>query len=120
MKSLKDLYEAKLCIGFHRQVFKHAQKCKWVPLTKLQWIPRTNTCNVNLVSALVLLRTPQLANIGNWLFRIPHMYTDSANVCELRKFMHITLTICRFRFQFADSTVKDFTTTSFLNSYIII
>ena len=57
-----------LCLyvsGFHRQTFKHVLKCMWIPLTKLPWIPRTNTCNVNFVVIFVVLRSPQQANIAS-------------------------------------------------------
>ena len=33
--------------GFQRQVLKYVLKCKWIPQTKVQWIPHTYTCNVN-------------------------------------------------------------------------
>ena len=64
---------------FHRQTFKHVPKCKWIPLTKLSWIPRTNTCNVNFVGTFFGPRTLQQANIArcsgfrncNW---IPFQY----------------------------------------------
>ena len=55
-----------LCLyvpGFRRQVFEHVPKCKWIPLTKLQWIPHTNHCNVIFVGTLILLRIPQRTNI---------------------------------------------------------
>ena len=55
-----------LCLyvpGFQRQVFK--AKCKWIPLTRFTWIPRTYTCNVNFVSTFNLLRIPQQANIAS-------------------------------------------------------
>ena len=38
-----------LCLyfpGILRQVFKHVPKCRWIPLTKFPWIPRTNMCSV--------------------------------------------------------------------------
>ena len=57
-----------LCLyapGFQRQVLEHVQKCKWNPFTKFQWIPRTNTCNVNFVGILILLQIPQRANLGS-------------------------------------------------------
>ena len=57
-----------LCLyvaGFQRQVFKYVPKCKWIPLTKFQWIPRTKTCNVNAVGTFVLLRIPQQANTAS-------------------------------------------------------
>ena len=38
---------------------------KWIPFTKLPWIPSTNTYNVKFVSILVLARFPQRANIAN-------------------------------------------------------
>ena len=101
-------YEAKcalnrrtvLCLyvtGFQRQVFKNDQNCKWVPLTKFQWTPRINSCNVNFVGTLILLQILQQANIrrcsGFRKFKwTPHIYADSAY--NLRS----PLTICGFQF----------------------
>ena len=33
----------------YRQIFEHVSKCKWTPLTKIQGIPRTNTCHAKFV-----------------------------------------------------------------------
>ena len=61
----KHHYQAKLCTGldrrtilclyvpgFHRRLFKYVPKGKWIPLTKLPWIPRKNICNVIFVGPL--------------------------------------------------------------------
>ena len=57
-----------LCLygpGFQRQVFKQVPKCKWIPLTRFTWIPRTYTCNVNFIGTFNLLPIPQKANIAS-------------------------------------------------------
>ena len=72
--------------GFRRQIFKHVPKCKGIPLTNVSWIPRTNTCNVNLVSTFVFLRTPQQANV--------------ASCSGFRSYK----SICGFHLHFEDST----------------
>ena len=41
------------------KIFKLVRKGKWSPLTKLPWISRTNTCNVNFVGTFVVSRDPQ-------------------------------------------------------------
>ena len=48
----KSLNFIQALYGFHSQC------------SKLLWIPRSNTCNVNFVGALVLSLTPQKANIA--------------------------------------------------------
>ena len=76
-----------LCLyvpGFLRQTFRHVLKCKWIPLTKLPWILRTITCNVNFFGTFVLPWIPQQAIIASCSgFRnckwIPH------NVIRIRK-----------------------------------
>ena len=75
--------------GFHRQVLKQVPKCKWIPFTKFPWSTRTNTCKVNFVGTLVLLRIPQQAIIDKCSgFRksklFPQMQVDSANLCGFR------------------------------------
>ena len=72
--------------GFYRQVLNQVPKCKWIPFTKF---PCTNTCKVNFVGTLVLLRIPQRANIGNCSEfrkskRFPQMQVDSTNLCGFR------------------------------------
>ena len=57
-----------LCLyvpGFRRQTFKLVPKFQWIPLKKLPWIPRTNTCNVNFVGTFVVQRIPQQANVAS-------------------------------------------------------
>ena len=49
--------------GLQKIIFKHVPKCKWIPLAKDQWIPRTNECNVNFVGTFVVSRIPQQTNI---------------------------------------------------------
>ena len=68
---------------FQRQVLKYVPKCKWIPQTKIQWIPPTYTCNVDFVGTFVLLRIPQQANI--------------VNCSEFRKCEWIPQNVCGFR-----------------------
>ena len=49
--------------GFQKVIFKHVPKCKWFPLTKFPWIPRTNYCNVIFVSTFIVSWNPQQVNI---------------------------------------------------------
>ena len=76
-----------LCLyvpGFQRQVLKYVPKCKWIPQTKLQWIPHTYTRYVIFVGTFVWLRILQQANIASCSgFR--KMYAESANVSGFRK-----------------------------------
>ena len=55
-------------------------------LTKIQWTPRTKTCNVVFARTLVLLRIPQRAIMGSCF--------------EVRKIERTPCTICGFRLQF--------------------
>ena len=68
-----------LCLntpGLQKQIFKHVPKFKWFPFT--------NTCYVNFVGTIILLRIPQQANDAsfsgfcrcNW---------NKQNVNEIRK-----------------------------------
>ena len=57
---------AQFCVCMFLETFKHVPKCKWIPLTKLPWIPRTNTCNVNFVGKFVVPRIPKQANIASF------------------------------------------------------
>ena len=113
--STKNLhYDAKVCTGkahnfglyvssFQRQIFKHVPKSKWIPLTKISWIPRTNSCNVNFVGTFVLLRNPQQANKASCSgFRSCKWFSQI--VSEIRKYKWNPQTICGFHLQFADST----------------
>ena len=43
-----------------------APKCKWIPPTKLPWIPCTYECQVNFVGIFVVSRIPQQANIASY------------------------------------------------------
>ena len=45
-----------LCLyvpGFQKLIYKHVPKYKWIPLTKLPWIPRTYECNIILSAHLL-------------------------------------------------------------------
>ena len=108
---------------FQRQEFKHVLKCTWIPLTKFQWTPRTNTCSVNFVGTLILLRILQRANIGccsgfRECRRIPQMRKDSRNLCEFPfqladspSRLRIPFTICGFHL------VADSSSLNLLNTY---
>ena len=83
-------------LGFQRQVLKYAQKYKWTPPTKFQWIPHTYTCNVSFVGPFVLMRIPQQANIASYSgFRICKWIPQ--NVSAIRKCKWIPQTISGFR-----------------------
>ena len=85
--------------GFQRQILKYVIKCKWIPQTKFQWIPHTNTCNLNFVSTLVLLRIPQQANIASCSgFR--NCKKIPQNVNGIRKCKWIPQIVIGFRFLF--------------------
>ena len=96
---------AVLCLyvpGFQRQVLEHVPKSKWIPLTKFQWVPRTNTSSVNFVGTLILLRIPQRANLGTCCsFRKCNWNTE--NYAYSAYNLQIPLTLCWFRSEFADS-----------------
>ena len=107
-----------LCLyvpGFLTQIFKHVPKCKWIPLTNISWIPRTNTCNVKFVGTFVLLRIPQQANIASCsgfrnCKRIPQKVSgirkfkwNPRTKCGFHLQFATPLTICGFHLQFADS-----------------
>ena len=116
--------------GFQRQVVKHIPKCKWFPLTKFQWIPRRNSCNINFVGTLILLRIPQRANIGscsgfrkcNW---IPQIYADSAynfwiplTFAKYAYNLRIPLTICGFHLQLRTPRQLKFTKHIYYNLFV--
>ena len=113
--------------GFQRQVFKHAPKCKWIPLKKFPWIPPANTWNVNFVGPLlVLCRVRQRANFGSVSgFRKCKWIQQKSG---FRKIMRIPLTIWEIRWQFVDlafklripPTVADSTTTQFYKTHILL
>ena len=64
-------------------------KSKWIQLTKIGQIPRTNICDEKFVGTLVLLQNPQRANIGN---------------CSgFRKCKCFSVNLCKLCLQFADS-----------------
>ena len=91
-----------LCLDvprFQRKVSKYVPKSKWIPQKKFQWIPHTNTCNVNFIGTFVLLRVPQQANIASCSgFRnckwIPQ------NLSGIRKCKWIPQTVSGFRILF--------------------
>ena len=91
-----------LCLyvpGFQRQVLKYVPKCNWIAQTKFQWIPYTNTNNVNFVGTFVLLRIPQQANIASCSgFRNCKWIT--LNVSGIRKCKWIPQTVSGFRILF--------------------
>ena len=98
------------CVCINLDFRAKIYKCKWIPLAKFRWIPRTNTCNVILVGTIFLLWILQRASIGSGSgFRkstlIPQMQVDSANLCAFREQftesafnLRIPLTICSFGF----------------------
>ena len=86
--------------GFQRQVLKYVPKCKWIPQTKIQWIPHTYTCEVNFVGTFVLLRIPQQAIIARFSgFR--NCKWIAQNVSGIRKFKWIPQTVSGFRILFS-------------------
>ena len=97
------LYRSKiLCLyvpGFRRQVLKYVSKCKWIPQTKLQWIPHTYTCNVNLVGTFVSLRIPQQAYIASCSGFLNCKWIPQ-NVSGIRKCKWIPQTVRGFRILF--------------------
>ena len=68
--------------GLHRQTFKDVPKSKWIPLTKLPSIPRTNTCNVNFVGTFAVPRVAQQANMASCL-RFRNSWWIPQNVSEI-------------------------------------
>ena len=91
-----------LCLyvpGIHRQTFKHVPKCQWIPLTKLPWIPRTNTCNVNFVRTFDVPWIPQQANIAS-CSGFPNCKRIPQNVSGICKCKRIPQTVSRFRILF--------------------
>ena len=85
--------------GYQRKVLKHFPKCKWIPQTKIQFIPHLYNCNLNFVGTLVLLRFPQQANIACcYGFRnckwIPQRFSG------IRKSKWISQTVSGFRILF--------------------
>ena len=78
MKNSEKWICAILCLyvpGFQGQVFEHIPK-----LTKIQWTPRTKTCNVVFPGTLVLLLVPQRAIMGSCF--------------EVRKIERTPFTVC--------------------------
>ena len=82
--------------GFQRQVLKYVPKCKWIPQTKSQWIPLTNTCNVNFVGTFVLLRIPQQANIAS-CSGLQNCEWTPQNISGIRKCKWIPQAVSGFR-----------------------
>ena len=94
---------------FQRQV-KHVPKCKWIQLTKLPWIPRTNSASLKIQN----ISGFNLQNLREFRVQIPLAYIFSAlyfccgfHSCNQILQMKVdSAFLCELCLQFADSAYE--------------